>query len=346
MEGLINWYQEHFRCLPWRNTKDPYKIWLSEIILQQTRVDQGLPYYNRFIDTFPTVYDLAAASIDEVLLLWQGLGYYSRARNLHYTACNIVNEFNGMFPSDTERLKRLKGIGDYTAAAIASFAFNVPEAVVDGNVFRVISRFYNEEAAIDTSEGKKRFKELAQLSLDRTRPGLHNQAIMELGATVCTPQNPECYRCPLEAGCLARKEKTINELPVKSKKITVKNRYFMFLILASDKTLVIQKREGKDIWKGLYQFPLFEFEKSPKDEDLIFGISSLTGKSVEDFSILFVRKQPCHKLSHQHIHPIFVCVKHKGDVINNEFLEIKKSDFNKYAFPRIITRYLEQYEAF
>ncbi len=344
MDGLIEWYRDRYRRLPWRETKDPYKIWLSEVILQQTRVEQGLPYYKRFIETFPTVHILAKSSLDEVLRLWQGLGYYSRARNLLYAAQTVVKELNGVFPSDIQMLKKLPGVGDYTAAAIGSFAYNIPVAVVDGNVYRVLSRFFNVSTAIDTTKGKKYFKDLAQQCIDVKMPDLHNQAIMELGATICTKQTPQCCNCPLEAQCLALENNTISELPVKSRKVKIRDRFFVFLIIETDHNIVIQRREQKDIWMGLYQFPVIEFDSYPKDQELFICLSEITGITMNNISIIKRIKKPCHKLSHQNIYPLFIHIKYESMSLSENYLAIKKSDFKNYAFPRIITSYVEQRE--
>jgi len=259
---LIAWYLHNKRSLPWRETKDPYHIWLSEIMLQQTRVAQGLPYYEKFVSAFPTVHNLADASEDTVLKLWQGLGYYSRARNLHATAKYISNDLNGVFPNTFEELLKLKGVGDYTASAIGSICFNLPTAVVDGNVYRVLSRFFNINTPINSSEGIKTFKKLAQELLDTSNPGEFNQAIMEFGARQCAPQSPDCPNCVFNDKCLAFQTKKVKELPVKIRKTTVKKKYFNYLVFISDdQKTILQQRLEKGIWQQLYEFPLIEADK-------------------------------------------------------------------------------------
>ncbi len=257
-QSILTWYDPNRRPLPWKHIDDPYLVWLSEIILQQTRVDQGLAYYERFKATFPTVEDLAAATQDEVFKLWEGLGYYSRARNLHASAKFVAHNLNGIFPNTYKTLLQLKGVGPYTAAAVASFSFGLPHAVVDGNVYRVLSRFTNSATPIDSTEGKKEYALLAQQLLDQDQPALYNQAIMDVGATICTPKKPVCEQCPLIRKCAAYETGTIGERPIKVKKLTRKTRYFQFLLLKHPKGYLLQKREGKDIWQGLYQFPLLE----------------------------------------------------------------------------------------
>ena len=256
---LGEWHEwQNDRSLPWKNEKDPYRIWLSEVILQQTRALQGLPYYLRFLEAYPTVTDLAGANEEEAFRLWQGLGYYNRCKNMLATARLVRDEYGGHFPASYEQLLSLKGIGPYTAAAIASFAFGLPHAVVDGNVYRVLSRYFGIETPFDTTEGKKQFAALAQELLDTANSAGHNQAIMDLGATVCTPRNPLCNDCPLQAHCFAFRNNVINVLPVRSKKTEVKTRYFNFLLLQWEDTLWIHKRSGNDIWQNLHQPYLIE----------------------------------------------------------------------------------------
>jgi A/G-specific adenine glycosylase len=287
---LIYWYLQNDRDLPWRKSKNPYFIWLSEIMLQQTRVNQGLAYYITFTKEFPTVFDLANASESKVLKLWQGLGYYSRARNLHFSAKYIANELNGEFPSTYDEIKKLKGVGDYTASAISSICFNKAEAVVDGNVYRVLARYFGIKTAINSSAGIKEFKKLAQTLIDPTQPGTHNQAIMDFGALQCKPQNPLCETCPFNSSCIALANKTIKELPLKEKKIKVRKRYFNFLVFISDNhQTVLSERKGKGIWQGLYQFPLVETEKSVSKETLQ-SENPTEIKSLEDL-VLFNEKE-------------------------------------------------------
>jgi len=266
---LISWYLEHKRELPWRLTKDPYAIWLSEIILQQTKVAQGLPYYNAFISTFPSVNDLANAPEEKVLKLWQGLGYYSRARNLHYTANYISEDLKGVFPTNYNDLLKLKGVGDYTASAIASICYKEPSAVVDGNVYRVLARFFGISTPINSSQGIKAFKKLAQELLDVSQPGTYNQAVMEFGARHCKPRNPDCSSCIFNDKCVALQKNIVAELPVKLKKTTIKKCYFNYFIIQSEEnTILLQQRTKKGIWQQLYEFPLIETSEEIKLEQL------------------------------------------------------------------------------
>lgn len=298
---LLNWYEEHKRDFPWRKTKDPYRIWLSEVIMQQTRTQQGLPYYQAFETTFPTVEKLAAATEDTVLKLWQGLGYYSRARNMHATAQFITNELKGVFPDDFEALKALKGVGDYTASAIASIAYDLPQAVVDGNVYRVYSRFFGIDLPINTSAAFKHFKEIAQQSLPKKDPGTFNQAVMELGALQCVPQNPNCQTCPLIKGCKAFQLQLQAQLPVKTKKNKIKKRFFHYLVFdCGEPKKYFLQRKAKGIWYRLYEFPLVELDRSLKNPTALLqeGVKQFTKTS---FEIKQMGTPLIHKLSHQHI---------------------------------------------
>lgn len=326
---IIDWYRLNKRSLPWRYTNDPYKIWVSEIILQQTRVEQGRDYYQKFITNYPTINDLAKASEQDVLNDWQGLGYYSRARNLHHSAKMISNELNGRFPNTYNDILKLKGVGNYTAAAIASFAFGEQKAVVDGNVYRLLSRFYNITTPIDTTKGQKQFQELADSLIPKEEPGEHNQAIMEMGATICKPDQPVCIECPVNQMCEGRINQNIQNLPVKSKKTKVRNRHFHFQIFIDGKHTYIEKRTQKDIWQQLYQFPLVEtdsIEFQPK-HDLI--------KIKESPQII-------HKLSHQHIHAIFHTYKGNPKHLSKNQMKILIENIQDYPLPRIIDRYLEK----
>lgn len=257
-DTLITWYEANKRSLPWRGETDPYKIWVSEIILQQTRVQQGWDYYMRFIDHFPTVQNLADAPEEQVLRVWQGLGYYSRARNMHFAAKQIMNEFNGSFPNHYEDIRKLKGVGDYTAAAIGSIAFNLPYPAVDGNVFRIISRIFGITDDITLPATKLKITEICNQRIDTYKPGIFNQAAMEFGAIHCTPKNPQCDVCPFQTTCYALIHHTVNILPVKSNRLVKKERYFHFFIYLFNNQTIIEKRTEKDIWQNLYQFPLIE----------------------------------------------------------------------------------------
>jgi len=329
---ITDWYRLNKRELPWRFTNDPYKIWLSEIILQQTRVDQGLNYYLKFIKNYPTVFDLASADEQQVLKDWQGLGYYSRARNLHSTAKSIVNDFNGVFPSNYLQIIKLKGVGEYTAAAIASFAFNESRAVVDGNVYRVLSRYFDIDLPIDSTSGKKYFSELANELIHPTNPADHNQAIMELGALVCKPAQPSCPTCPLNSSCKALENQNISIRPVKVKKTKVRNRYFSFLVFENADELIIEKRTGKDIWSNLFQFPLFETEEPARVEAII----SVTGTEPDFYS-----EEIIHILSHQRLHARFYHFEQLPSKLNQGWIKIKKVELDNYPLPRLIDRYLE-----
>jgi A/G-specific adenine glycosylase len=329
---IKDWYRLNKRDLPWRKTTDPYQIWLSEIILQQTRVDQGLSYYQKFTETYPTIHDLAMANEDDVLRNWQGLGYYSRARNMHTTSKEIVEKLNGEFPKNYNEIRELKGIGDYTAAAISSFAFNLPHAVVDGNVYRVLSRVFNIDTPIDSTEGKKQFSSLAEELIDERFPAIHNQAIMELGALVCTPKNPNCSTCPLNSKCLARAEKTIEFRPLKSKKTKVRNRYFHFLIFETPHEVVIEKRKNKDIWQHLFQFPLLESESELTPDAIEKSVGLTPSKSAEPI---------IHLLSHQRISARFHHFNTIPESFRMENKVVPKSKLSEFALPRLIDRYLE-----
>ncbi len=265
---LVSWYKVNKRDLPWRNTTNAYYIWLSEIILQQTRVEQGLPYYLAFLKAYPKIQHLANASEDDVLKRWQGLGYYSRARNLHFTAKYITSNYGGEFPNDYQKILKLKGVGPYTAAAITSFAFGLPYAVVDGNVIRVLSRIFGINTPFDSAIGKKQFQELAQELLIKESSWLYNQAIMEFGAIQCKPKLPDCSICPMQGSCEAYNNNTITELPVRSKKIKVRNRFLYFLMIEKKKGIYLGKRES-GIWQGLYEFPFLEFSERLNEKELI-----------------------------------------------------------------------------
>jgi A/G-specific adenine glycosylase len=336
---LIYWYLQNNRELPWRKTKNPYFIWLSEIMLQQTRVAQGMAYYLKFSENFPTVFDLAKADESTVLKMWQGLGYYSRARNLHYSAKQIADEFNGEFPSTYKEIIKLKGIGDYTASAIASICFNEPTAVVDGNVYRVLSRYFGINTAINSTAGIKEFKALAQTLIDESQPGTHNQAIMDFGALHCKPQNPLCETCPFADSCVALEKKLIKELPVKDKKIKVRNRYFNFLVIKTDddKT-ILSERKGKGIWQGLYQFPLIESHKNINKEELVTSEEFINLFPDETTISLFNPKEIVHKLSHQHLYTQFWVV----ETATSSEAKIKWTDIKKYPVPVLIANFLEE----
>jgi A/G-specific adenine glycosylase len=346
---LLQWYNPELRNLPWKETNNPYFIWLSEIILQQTRVAQGTPYYLKFVHAFPTIEMLANAPIDKVLKLWEGLGYYSRARNLHFAAQYIVNELDGNFPNQYKTLLELKGVGEYTAAAIASFAYNEPVAVVDGNVFRVLSRIFGIFTPIDSPEGKKEFRVIAEKVLDHSQPALYNQAIMDFGATHCLPKNPLCEMCPFQSDCYAFQHQVIDQLPLKSKQIQKKKRYFNYVVLMDENSILIQKRDEQDIWKGLFEFPKITSEDNllptSRTKHLWKEISNdfqlkLKGKSISSK----IYKQT---LTHQWIEAKFV-IFYFFSIQNMELSEtqtlIPKEMLKNYPFPKIINDFLNEFK--
>lgn len=305
---LISWYLHNQRDLPWRKEANPYFIWLSEIILQQTRVDQGLPYYLKFIKAFPDIFALANASEHTVLKLWQGLGYYSRARNLHFTAKYLAEHLRGDFPETYSELIKLKGVGDYTASAIASICFNEPTAVVDGNVYRVLSRIFGVETPVNTARGIREFKALAQTLLDPEQPGTFNQALMEFGARHCVPQKPLCGSCIFKDRCVAFQKNDVAALPVKHKKPVIKKRYFNYIVISSenDRTLLTQ-RTGKGIWEQLYEFPLVESSKKATLLQLkqLDGYRKIVSQLPAHTLTLYNEAPIIHKLSHQHLYTHF-----------------------------------------
>lgn len=335
---LIGWYKKNKRDLPWRNTTDPYRIWLSEIILQQTQVVQGLNYYLRFTENFPTVTDLANAPEDTVMRLWQGLGYYSRARNLHTAAKYIQATHKGKFPSTYAEIKELKGVGDYTAAAVSSFAFDLPHAVLDGNVYRVLSRLFDLHTPINSGQGKKEFQLLADELLDKKEPALHNSAMMEFGALWCKPQNPKCETCVLQEHCMAFQRQTVKELPVKDKKIKIKNRYFNYIIFNYNDAVYIQKRTEKDIWQNLYQFYLIETPQQETEETVLShpALQLLT----KAFTVEKITSLKKHVLSHQHLYATFYELSVKSPLKGPAFLKIKRSELMAYGLPQLIIKYL------
>lgn len=340
---LINWYAENRRELPWRETTDPYQIWISEIILQQTRVVQGLAYFNRFMERFPDIRSLAEAPEDEVMKYWQGLGYYSRARNLHAAAKEMLVCYNGTFPRDYQQVLALKGIGEYTAAAICSFAWRQPYAVVDGNVYRVLARFMGIDIPIDSGRGKKDFAELAGTLLDHERPDLYNQAIMDFGAIQCTPKSPDCFGCPLQDRCVAFAENRVDSLPVKVGKTVVKPRYFNYLHIHSRGMNLMSRRESKDIWQNLYEYPLIETERAmdfvdlqqtPEYKELMAGGGTL--------QVVKMTEMPKHVLSHRIIYARFYEIEadHFSSAMQR-YLQIPDEEVENYAVSRLIELYRE-----
>ncbi len=335
---LIYWYLENKRNLPWRKNKHPYSIWLSEIIMQQTKIEQGLPYFLAFVKAYPTIFELAKAPEHDILKLWQGLGYYSRARNLHHTAKYIVENHNGIFPDNYEGLLKLKGVGDYTASAISSICYEQPHAVVDGNVYRVLSRFFGIYTPINTTGGIKEFKALAMELLDKENPGTYNQALMEFGALWCKPKNPLCKDCVFQTDCYAFRNKEIDNLPVKSSKTKVRNRYFNYLVLnSSDEKTVIQQRTAPGIWKNLYEFPLIETEvTSYLEKDQVKELITYT--TIESVT-LYNEAPVIHKLSHQHLHIRFW-------IINTTSLEDKGVPFDvigSFPVPIVLHNFITRF---
>lgn len=333
---LIEWYKENGRDLPWRRTQNPYLIWVSEIILQQTRVAQGYDYYQSFVRRFPDVFALAAADEDEVMKYWQGLGYYSRARNLHAAAKSMAEA--GGFPETYAEVRALKGVGEYTAAAICSFAYGMPYAVVDGNVYRVISRWLGVDTPIDSTEGKKLFARLADELLDRERPSLYNQAIMDFGALLCTPASPGCLFCPLGDSCVARQKGMAGSLPVKQHKAKMVNRYFNYIYVRTGAHTFISKRTGNDIWKNLYELPLIETDREWTEEE--FYASSQFREMLaqgEEPMVRLVQKGVKHVLSHRVIYANFYEVVLPPDSTSfAKYQKISIEDLHKFAVSRLV----------
>lgn len=336
---ILHWYAINKRDLPWRYNNDPYRVWLSEVILQQTRVVYGESYFNLFISTFPTIHDLANATEEKVLKLWQGLGYYSRARNLHKTAKLIANNYNGVFPNSFPELLALPGVGSYTAAAISSICFHLPHAVVDGNVYRVLARYFGIEDPIDLGSSKKRFESLANELLIAEQPGNYNQAIMEFGAIQCKPKNPSCHECVLSDSCVALQKNKVSEYPIKKTNKVIKKRYFNYLVplLPNHKTSITQ-RKGKDIWQHLYEFPLLE-SNGPLTTENISKDSNLPDWVSIDEIYLFNQKPWVHQLTHQHIYASFWIV--PTNSVPSTTTSISK--LASYPVSRLIERFLHKF---
>ena len=343
-DKLVEWYKLNKRDLPWRETRDPYKVWLSEIILQQTRVNQGMPYYLRFLETFPTIEALASATEHQVLRLWQGLGYYTRARNLHKCAKVVVSRHGGRFPDNFKSLLELPGVGEYTAAAIASFSFKEPVAVVDGNVFRVLARIFGIENEINSPEGKKVFTTLANSLISKKFPDFHNQAIMEFGAVYCVPKNPPCTTCHFQSACFAAQRDLQSVLPRKAKAKVSRKRYFYYFVIQRSKSLLMRKREEKDIWHGLYDFHVVERTRPVKSEKLLEEFKDVQF-SIDEVEISHRYK---HILTHQIIFAKFVLIR------TEKFRLPKDGNLKFYTFekiydlpkPVLITRFLSDYKNF
>ena len=347
VDQIHTWYAGNKRDLPWRTTNDPYIVWVSEIILQQTRVVQGIDYFYRFVEKFPSVSVLAQASEDEVLKLWQGLGYYSRARNLHYTAKYIHSELNGTFPFDYESIIKLKGIGEYTAAAIASISFRLPYAVIDGNVYRVLSRYFGIADPIDTNEGKKVFRDLAAELISDYDPGVHNQAMMEFGALHCVPTNPDCVQCPVNSFCHAYLNGTVDKLPVKRNKTKVRERYFNYYVVSLGETVFLKKRTSNDIWRNLYEFPMIETKTDePKGKMLEQEFVSNIGM-FEEMEINEITEWNTHLLSHQRIFFRFFVFHVSGEKkISSYLIKVNKKDIFNFAVPKLLENFINNSNLF
>jgi len=346
--NLLAWRREHHRPLPWKGERDPYKIWLSEIILQQTRVEQGLPYYQKFVAAYPTVQQLADAPLDAVLKNWEGLGYYSRARNLHATARHIAHSLNGKFPDSYEGIRALHGVGDYTAAAIAAFAYDLPHAVLDGNVYRVLARFFGIETAINSTAAKKTFAALAQSLLDPGAPGAYNQAIMDFGALHCTPRRPACATCPLAQRCAAFQSGRVEQLPVKKKAAAKRARFFAYAVFKHQNTVWLRRRSGKDIWQNLYEFPLLELPETPADTAAVPALlvrHFFPEGAPEGLELQAISKTYRQTLTHQVIQAVFFEFVMPGNLESIDFQKNRLSDYQQtdqfklkkiLALPRII----------
>lgn len=347
---IIRWYKKNKRDLPWRKTNDPYKIWLSEVILQQTRIDQGLNYYLRFCNNYPNIKLLASASEEQVLKLWQGLGYYSRARNMHKTARIIVDKYHGQFPDNYSDIINLKGIGEYTAAAIISFAYNQAYPVVDGNVMRFLARLYGIKTPINTSEGKKEIYLLAMGLIDQKQPGEFNQAIMEFGALQCKPNKPDCAVCVFNSECKALKKNIVPDVPVKTNKVKIRKRYFHYFLLTNNNQIFLNKRTLSDIWKNLYDFPLIESDRFIYNIDIAIEFEKQFKIPQDQFKVLSISSEYKHILTHQRISARFYVINfqnqnlfQKFKLLNgNQFISVDKESVNQYPLPRLIDKYLTE----
>ncbi|MFA6946328.1 MAG: A/G-specific adenine glycosylase [Pedobacter sp.] len=343
-EEIIEWYQTNKRELPWRNTNDPYIIWLSEIIMQQTRVEQGMPYFNRFAEKYPTVEHFASATEEEILKLWQGLGYYSRGRNMHQTSQAVMEDHAGYFPKNYDALIRLKGIGEYTAAAISSFSSNEAKAVVDGNVFRLLSRYFGIDTPINSGKGKKIFTGLANELMDQSQAGIFNQAMMEFGSLQCKPKNPDCPSCPLQTSCEARLKNRIHELPVKIKTQKTRERYFNYFLAIKDDQILINKRSSGDIWENMTDLPLFETEAQSEVQALIQSENFIKafGKQV---LVRSVSKPVKHILSHQKLYTSFIEIADFSEdfLSHKSWYFVSREELEKMPQPKLIFQFFENF---
>jgi A/G-specific adenine glycosylase len=346
-EIFLLWYYSNRRDLPWRYSSDAYNNWIAEVIFQQTRINQGIEYYRRFIERFPSVESLANASEEEVLKMWQGLGYYTRARNIHITAKQIANELNGNFPSTYTEIKKLKGIGDYTAAAIASIVFNEPVPAIDGNVFRVLSRLFAIDLPVDTPEGRKYFRQIAENLIDHEHPGDFNQAVMEFGALQCIPRNPNCAVCPFKSDCLAYIRESIELYPKKIKTTTISVRYFNYIIIDRGQSIYFKKRTEKDIWKNLYDFPMVEGKQRIIPEDFLKSKQFKEILNNHPYSLINISEEFTHQLSHQKIIARFYYLSIDNEITLNEpILSINKEDIFTLPVPKIIETILNTYSLY
>lgn len=338
-DEVTRWYLENKRQLPWRDTTDAYVIWLSEIILQQTRVEQGMPYFYRFLDKYPDVSSFAAATEDEILRLWQGLGYYSRGRNMLKTARQVAELYGGAFPVKYEQLIKLKGIGEYTAAAISSFAGNEARAVVDGNVYRVLARYFGIDEPINSPKGKKLFQGIADEVLNKQYPGLHNQAMMEFGAVLCKPKSPDCAACPVRQGCYAYKHNSISQFPKKLKTIKIRDRFFNYLLVTDGDKILMNKRDDKDIWANMYDLPLIETTSyaSPENVTQLLQTKEIFGDNIR-ITASFAAKR--HLLTHQRIHVQFIYIENQPIKLEQKYFFIEVKNIKLLALPKIINIFL------
>ena len=341
---LLKWYEIEGRELPWRETKDPYKIWISEIILQQTRIQQGMDYYYRFIEKFPDITSLATSDIMEVLYIWQGLGYYSRARNLHHTALTIKNTYNGNFPRTYKEILTLKGIGEYTAGAIASIAFGEVVPAIDGNVKRLVSRLIGSFDDPGRPSGRDKIRTFLTHEIDPDHPGDFNQAMMDLGSMICIPVRPLCNQCPLAFQCQANLNAVVNEIPSKNKMASPKNRFFYYVIITSGEKMIVKQRTGNDIWKLMYDFPMIESSQKLNEKEVHTRIKDLFSESEKKFNAVKESRQIIHTLSHQKIHARFIHIEMQNipKMSDPGCIAIDKESITYFPLPRLIDRYLQQ----
>jgi A/G-specific adenine glycosylase len=341
-DEITRWYLKNKRKLPWRETTDAYVIWLSEIILQQTRVEQGMPYFHRFLEKYPDVVSFAAATEDEILHLWQGLGYYSRGRNMLKTARQVAEYHSGVFPVQYEQLIQLKGIGEYTAAAIASFAANEAKAVVDGNVFRVLARYFGIGEPVNSTKGKKIFQDIADEILNRDHPGLHNQAVMEFGAMLCKPKSPDCPNCPVRENCYAYNHNQVRLLPKKNKTVKVRDRYFNYLLITDGDKVLMKKRDESDIWANMYDLPLIETPSytAPQNVTELLQTKELLGGEPR---IIAFYSEKRHLLTHQRIHAQFIHVENQPIKLEQKYFFIEVKNIKMLALPKILNIFLTKF---